>query len=345
MPRSMLMAVLVLIFLGEESVRSGSHAQEDSIQPFRFMPVAVNIPSIRPNDRVFVTLQDDPVLSGQILRMTDSSLVLSSADAPLELLRQQSLPVAVSKVPVVIHRADGALIPGRVVRVTESQVAIQTPGDARVTVNRSEIVAMPRMGRNDREVEVALRWADIRSVQVGPAGRVPRSLKPDRIVGELAVGGLSGLAGSVVLANMAYQMTGPHRGEWDGFGAFVLGGLIGTAVGSSLGVYAVGTAGRDNGSYGATLAGSTLGLLTFFLMPGDPDHQSFWFKLYALPTLGGVIGFNATRKTVRAPSPRPQFHGYEGVQCCERPWLHAGRRCDGQRGSRDLTVNLVSLRF
>lgn len=336
MSRPIMLVILALMLVGETPVWADFNAHEDSV---------LLHPSLRLNDRVFVILQSDPVLSGSILRMTDSTVVLSSADAPLELLQQQSLPVAVSKVPVVIHRADGALIPGQIVRVTESQVAIQTPGDTRVTVNRSEIVAMPRMGRNDREVEVTLRWADIRSVQVKPGARVTGSIKPERIVGELAVGGLSGFVGSLVLSTTAYHMTGPHQGEWDGFGAFVIGGLIGTMVGSSLGVYAIGTAGRDNGSYGATLAGSTLGLLTFFLMPGDPDHQSFWFKLYALPTLGGVIGFNATRKTALTPPTRPRFHGYEGVQCCARPWLHAGRRCDGQTASKDFTMNLVSLRF
>lgn len=118
-----------------------------------------------------------------------------------------------------------------------------------------------------------------------------------RIMREFFAGVTGGILGSIGFAYAGAAVIGPHGGEDPGLIGAVIGTLFGATVGSSIGVQIAGTAGDETGSYGATLLGSTVGMLTFLLIHPDPDNAPFWIGLYTLPTVGGIIGFNATRKS------------------------------------------------
>jgi hypothetical protein len=123
-----------------------------------------------------------------------------------------------------------------------------------------------------------------------------------RISGEFAAGGVFGFLLSYVFAGIGYKTIGLQDEEDSGMlGAFV-GFFAGAAVGSSFGVYIIGNIGNQTGSYGATLLGSTLGIGISLITLSDPDDSAFWIKLYTLPALGGIMGFNASRRYKTMPA-------------------------------------------
>lgn len=116
-----------------------------------------------------------------------------------------------------------------------------------------------------------------------------------RICREIFFGGLGGLAASLVFGYLGASTIGPGNGEDPHLMGAVSGMIAGSTIGSSLGVYATGKASQARGSYWATLLGSTVGTLLFLALSPDLDYASFWVELYALPSLGGTAGFNASR--------------------------------------------------
>jgi hypothetical protein len=123
-----------------------------------------------------------------------------------------------------------------------------------------------------------------------------------KILGEFFVGGIGGIAGSFVLALIGAATIGPHNGEDPGLYGAIAGTIVGSTFGSSMGVYLIGNRRDERGSYWATLLGSTVGTVIFLALSQDPDDANFWIALYALPALGGTIGFNESRRHKMHPA-------------------------------------------
>jgi sRNA-binding regulator protein Hfq len=122
----------------------------------------------RLRERVIVTLHSGPTLSGHILSMTEEGCVLSSPEVPLDLVRLQSLPIRADDTPVTLYLTDGSRMSGKIVRVQDSQVVIHAmtwSGYRDRIVERNSITTVALMGRNEREVQVTLDWAQVRSMQ------------------------------------------------------------------------------------------------------------------------------------------------------------------------------------
>ena len=142
-----------------------------------------------------------------------------------------------------------------------------------------------------------------------------------RIAGELLAGGAGGFVASLLgayffmWAETAIDLA--PTGE-AGEGGMFFGLFVGSTVGSSIGVYAVGKTGNETGSYWVSLLGSAVGmgtLLSILLSQDrDPSGLEFWIGLYALPTLGGITGFNMTRRYETLPASGTAFVNFRDGQ-------------------------------
>ena len=118
-------------------------------------------------------------------------------------------------------------------------------------------------------------------------------LKPGRIAGEAMLAEVLGMVGGF-LGGGAGRLASSEPSEL----GIVVGLAIGSTVGSSIGVYIIGDTGNETGSYWVTFLGSAVGMAIFLkIFPlGRPEDPRFWIGLWTLPTLGGIIGFNMTRR-------------------------------------------------
>lgn len=117
-----------------------------------------------------------------------------------------------------------------------------------------------------------------------------------RIAGELAAGVVGSFFALVVIGLPMWYFRGEEAG-----GEFMI--YAGTALCSSLGVYAVGNIGAQTGSYKATLGCSLLGelpaILIFHIIPHTEDWVEglgFFTTFFGTVPLGATIGFNLTRR-------------------------------------------------
>jgi hypothetical protein len=120
-----------------------------------------------------------------------------------------------------------------------------------------------------------------------------------RLFGELAVGGLFAVGGGVGGAVLGFglETNGGCHSEFCGLGGIVIGGIAGLAFVTPVGVYLVGSAGDETGSFAATLGGSVLGTLAgIAAAAGSGEEDAAAVLLVAGPVLGSMAGFNLTRK-------------------------------------------------
>lgn len=141
--------------------------------------------------------------------------------------------------------------------------------------------------------------------EVGDDG--PSSLSVPTVVGEVFIGGLFEVGGAIAGGYIGYniEMGSGCTGELCGLGGIAIGGLAGAALAAPVGVYLVGSTNDTTGSFGAALGGSALGTLAgigvFALTDWSGPGGAF---LIAAPTVGAVIGFNATRTRTHRERPR-----------------------------------------
>lgn len=139
-------------------------------------------------------------------------------------------------------------------------------------------------------------------------------LDAGRIVGEVLVGGVLGFGGGYLGLRIAFYQAGNIYGPH-----LVVPLLVGMTIGSSLGVYSIGTVGNETGSYGATFLGSVVAtgmaiMLITAVEKNSPSEWIGWIGLFTLPTLGGVMGFNLTRRYETSPVPETAFINFRDSQ-------------------------------
>ena len=128
-----------------------------------------------------------------------------------------------------------------------------------------------------------------------------------RIAGELLAGGLGGAGvGSLVLyaGVLSLERTSLDDFAALGFAMFIglIGSVVGPLLGSTIGVYLVGSLGDETGSLWITLGGSIIGvlvcrLMTYFAAPcGSFGTALLGFTSAVLVSISPTIAFNLTRR-------------------------------------------------
>ncbi len=171
-------------------------------------------------------------------------------------------------------------------------------------------------------------------------------LKPERTLGEALSGaalGVAGLYGGFFIGG--------------GFGDYflppldaIIFGITGWALGSSLGIYIIGSIGNQTGSYLATIAGSVLGglaggALGYFSLYLIPLGDLFVLSPFIGSVVGGIIGFNLTRRYKSSGlSEKSLINFNNGKMKLGFPQI-TFRPNPFVRGNLIHTVNLVSVSF
>ena len=121
-------------------------------------------------------------------------------------------------------------------------------------------------------------------------------VKTETLALEFLCGGACGFVGSIVCGYAGYALSQPDDEWFSGLAGAAIGLMVGNIVGSSLGVYWVGTAGDHTGSYKASLLGSIIGIIPGIAGAAIDVPAIGYIFFYGFPTLGGMIGFNHTRR-------------------------------------------------
>ena len=138
---------------------------------------------------------------------------------------------------------------------------------------------------------------------VAPAEAEP-PLDAGRVAGEVAVGAGIGFVGLLLggAAGAGLECSSGCPGDFGGLGGAIVGGAVGGVLGVGVGIYLIGNAGEQTGSFGATLGGAVLGATVGGLVAaGMANHGSSLDSaavvlFVASPFVGGVLGFNLTRR-------------------------------------------------
>ena len=102
---------------------------------------------------------------------------------------------------------------------------------------------------------------------------------------------LGGIGGGVLGMYATHELAGGYSNSES---KNMLRGYTGLALGTSLGIYIVGSMGNETGSYITTLFGTVAGYLPMWALLAYSGGESGMAVLLA-PILGGVAGFNLTR--------------------------------------------------
>ena len=137
-------------------------------------------------------------------------------------------------------------------------------------------------------------------------------LEPARIAGELLVGSYGGIGGFLVgrYAGMMLADIPNDVSENTRDGVAFAGGVLGAWMGTTVGVYGIGSIGNQAGSFGTTAFGAGVGAvagvfldkLVFAPRRSDPSAGASsirWGETIVesfLPAIGATIAFNSSRK-------------------------------------------------
>ena len=159
-------------------------------------------------------------------------------------------------------------------------------------------------------------------------------------VGSLGVGFLGAFIGGGIGA------AGASEDEWfAGLEEGVIGYLIGSTLGSSIGVYLIGSSGDDTGSFGMTFLGSILGTGIGICLMIVVDNLELGFIGFTLAqSAGATTAFNATRKKKVVAQKETLLYFKEGKWSFSYPKIHL-KPHPLRQGEWIRTVNLVCLEF
>ena len=117
---------------------------------------------------------------------------------------------------------------------------------------------------------------------------------------------------------------------------------VGFPLGNSIGIFLVGRSDEVTGSYLATLAGSTAGALSALglMYASDYQKESYWAAAL-LPSMGGIIGFNATRRYRDLPA---DSNDQAKLMCSQQIPISQPGINSGQSG-RTYYFNLLNIDF
>lgn len=173
----------------------------------------------------------------------------------------------------------------------------------------------------------------------------PTQQKKRKVGGELelllgSVGSLGvGFFGAMIGAAVSHEDEGwsPERG--------LCGYLIGSTLGSCIGVYLIGTSGDNTGSFGMTFLGSILGTGIGIGLMIVVDNLELGFIGFTLAqSVGATTAFNATRKKKVVAQKEALLYFKEGKWNLSYPKIHL-KPHPLRQGEWIKTVNLVSLEF
>ena len=188
----------------------------------------------------------------------------------------------------------------------------------------------------------------IEAIQVDKEGSHSKKppLKLVRIAGEVLLGGTLGFVGGSVGVLVGLSIGG-HDTDMRNAVAGVAG-AIGLTFGSSLGVYLIGNIGNETGSYWSTFSGSAVGVATsfflFFVLRGEPEN-TMGLIFSTLPAVGGVLGFNMTRRYQTPPTSGTSFINFsDGKMNFAFPKIYF-RPNPSVKGDLIQTINLLEVIF
>lgn len=119
-----------------------------------------------PGTGIRADLHNGLTVTGEVIRMNDTTLTLSSVNPPIELLASQSGPLTVGLSVIVVRLANGGSVTGQIVGLTERSLILRKLGALTTeTIERRNVVAASPVGRTPAEAEVLLWWADIASIR------------------------------------------------------------------------------------------------------------------------------------------------------------------------------------
>ncbi len=147
---------------------------------------------------------------------------------------------------------------------------------------------------------------------VAPVGVRRPPLDAMRIGGEVVVGAYTGIAGFFIgrYAGLFIADALPHESENARDKVAMGAGIAGAALGTTGGVYVIGSIGDQTGSFGATLIGAGAGAVAGWLVyrvfigsdrlsPSRATSRMRWLEASIealLPSVGATIGFNSSRR-------------------------------------------------
>lgn len=174
--------------------------------------------------------------------------------------------------------------------------------------------------------------------------------EPSLRVGSIAGQFLAGMGGQVVgaIGGAALGSLFPQPSGDDEAGLRFFGFILGGTLGSSIGVYWVGT-NTHGGSYWATLGGNILFTSIYILyegLVGIPENSALEVTGHLiLPVTGAVIGFNLTRRcTSPSAGGNALIHFRDGQMRLAVPTL-SFRLESYDRGILTQRVDLAKVRF
>lgn len=168
-----------------------------------------------------------------------------------------------------------------------------------------------------------------------------------KIIGEVLLGSIGSISVGAFGAITGFSMAN-DEGWFAGYKEAILGYVIGSTLGSSLGVCIIGTSGNETGSFGTTLGGSILGTAIGIglLYISVEDNATMGFISFTLAqSAGATIAFNVSaRKRDYIIPDYAILHFRKGKLNFSYPKIQLTSH-PLQPGQLIKTVNLVSLEF
>ena len=163
-----------------------------------------------------------------------------------------------------------------------------------------------------------------------------------RILGEILAGGALGFALGFGSASLGFVTAG---GELEDAGWAWAGGSLGASIGSTLGVYFIGSIGNETGSIGATFLGSILGVGLGWVALLVGEESILTYMSFAIPPILACVGFNMTRRYKSKPTSGTALLNFrEGQMTLGIPTVYFQPNTFGRRAI-NLNVSFMNVEF